>query len=116
MALALHRTAMSKCLINNWHLLHYLTDKAADKKLIRAILKNADKELLNSLSEVFFNLASGVPPLEPKLYNKLKVLFSKLADKSITNSAKKSLLIRTRKFWADPVRRAVDSLKNLCDG
>lgn len=105
---------MSKCLTRNWHLLHYLTDKDSSTKLVGIIIKNSDSELINAFTEVFFNLFNGVPPLDPKIYNKSKQLFNKLGRKSGSLRTRKHLLIRTRKDWRDPVKRALETLKDLC--
>lgn len=105
---------MSKCMVNNWHLLRYLSDENSNTKLVTIILKHSDKELLNSLTEIFFNLANGVPVLEKKTYNKLKVLFGKLADRNVSAKTKKAILVRTRKYWLQPVKRALDTFASLC--
>lgn len=101
-------------MVNNWHLLRYLTDEHSNIKLVTIVLKHSDKELLNSLTEIFFNLANGVPPLEKKTYNKLKVLFGKLADRNVAARTKKAILLRTRKYWLQPVKQALDTFASLC--
>lgn len=107
---------MSKCLIKSFHLLQYLADAEASDKLITIIIKHLDKDSLNALTEVFYNILNGIPSLEKKQFRKLEPLLRKISAKTTGTAAKKRLLLKSRRYWVEPVAKALETLKSLCDG
>lgn len=105
---------MSQCLFKSYHLLRYLSDSKANIKLVTVILKNADKDLLDSFSELFTNLANGVVPgIEKKQIEKY---FKKLTSRTYSRTSKIKLLLKLRRVWLKPVSEALDILKSICNG
>lgn len=101
---------MSQCINKSIHLIRYMCCKHANDKLVVAIIKKADKDLIDSFTEIAFNLVRKIVPFNP---GRLKKFYENLASKHFTASWKKRALIRYKKFWKEPIGKALEILELL---
>jgi len=88
-----------KRLRSNYHALHVL--KGAAPKLRKAIISNCDRELVNSICECVLNVLNGNVKLSGCVTRKLckhKAVLRKVADKRVTISSKKKLIVQRGGF------------------
>ena len=83
----------------NYHTLHIL--KNAKPKLRKAIISEGGKEIINTIKDCVLNVLVGRIPLSTCLQRKLqkyKLALRRLADKRVSHSAKKRLVIQKGGF------------------
>jgi len=79
---------------SNYHALHVL--RTGEPKLRKAIISNCNKELVNSISECILNVLNGNVKLagcNTRKLRKHRVTLRKIADKRVSLSTKKKLII-----------------------
>ncbi|XP_038076220.1 uncharacterized protein LOC119744384 [Patiria miniata] len=90
---------MTRRLKDNIHALHILSKSSSKRR--KAILKNADKELVTCLCECALNVLKGRVPLSPSQKKKLarhKAHLRALADKKSSHVKRKELLVQKGGF------------------
>lgn len=104
---------MSNCLFKSIHLLYYLSSNPS-KKNVFFLLKNADVNLINSITEIFHNLFAATVPLSLEerkiLFGRYKKDFIKLSLKTFSKDKKKKLLIKLFPFWSKLFRTVLKKI------
>lgn len=88
-----------KRLTNNKHILHVL--KKSNPKLRKAILKNSDKELIETVCEICHNILKGNVPITTKCRSKLKKYkrdIRSLASPNIKLASKRNIVVQKGGF------------------
>ena len=84
---------------SNYHAFHVL--RTAEPKLLKAIISNCNKVLVNSISECILNVLSGNVKLagcNTRKLRKPRVTIRKIADKRVPLSTNKRLIIQRGGF------------------
>jgi hypothetical protein len=105
---------MMKRIKSNYNALQVL--RSAKNKLRKAIILNGNRELLNSISECVLNVLQGnlkmLDCAKRKLIKHGSVL-RKVADKRVSSSAKKRLIIQRGGFLVSHLAAVLPTVANL---
>jgi len=99
---------------SNYHTLQVL--KTAKPKLRKAIISNCNKELVNCTSECVLNVLNGNIKLtgcNTRKLQKHKAALCKVADRHVSLSGKKKLIVQHRGFLLPLLSAVLPTIANL---
>jgi hypothetical protein len=96
---------------SNYHALQVL--KRAHPKLRKTIISNCDKELANCISECVLNVLNGNLPCNTRKLRKHKVSPRKFADRHVSLSGKKRLIVQRGGFLLPPLSAILPTIVGL---
>jgi len=99
---------------SNYHGLHFL--KTAEPRLPKALITNCNKELVNCISECVLNVLNGNIQLsgcKTRKLKKFKSAFRKVADRHISLSAKKRLIVQRGGFRLNLLSAILPTIASL---
>jgi len=99
---------------SNYHNLHEL--RTAEPKLRKAIISNCNKELVNSILECILNVLNGNVKLTGRNTRKLrknKVTLRNVADKRVSLSTTKKLVVQRRGFLFSLISAVLPAIASL---
>jgi hypothetical protein len=98
----------------NYHTLYEL--KTAQTKLLKSILSNCDRDLVNCISECVLNVLNGNIALtgcDSRKLRKHKLALRKLVDKQVSLQGKKRIIVQSGGFLLPLLAAVLPTLASL---